>query len=132
VRDFEAFDTLEPGERTDIFDSSSQVLKEYGEDHHIRFFYINVGGEIARVEAPRWVMDDRALLETLHAAIMDQCRRSPAYPPYPPILQEAHETAVIPTGDRHTIELLVEEALQAHGLTGMRGAKDYSKRLRAI
>ncbi len=131
VRDLEAFDWLGDGERSDIFSSSSQVLNEYGE-HAIEFFYLNVGGEIARVEAPQWVMRDAEMVRQLHAVIMDQCRRSPAYPPYPPILQEAHETAVIPTGDRRAIELMVDEALQAHGVTGVRGAKDRSKRVRAL
>lgn len=131
VRDLEAFAWLGDGERSDIFSSTSQVLTEYG-DHAIDFFYINVCGEIARVEAPQWVMRDDELVRLLHAVIMDQCRRGPAYPPYPPILQEAHETAVIPTGDRRAIELMVDEALQAQGLTGVRGAKDRSKRVRAI
>ncbi|MBI5877497.1 MAG: DNA double-strand break repair nuclease NurA [Chloroflexi bacterium] len=131
VRDFEAFGWLKDGERSDIFSSSSQVLNEYG-THAIEFFYLNVGGEIARVEAPQWVMRKSELASFLHAVIMDQCRRSPAYPPYPPILQEAHETAVIPTGDRQAIELMIDDALAAHGLTGLRGAKDRSKRVRAI
>jgi NurA domain len=131
VRDRHLFDGLAAGERSDVFVPESPILKEYG-SHSIEFFYVNVGGEIARIEAPQWVMRDRPLLALVHAVVVDQCRRSVAYPPYPPILQEAHEQAVIPTGDRRVIEQMVEEALQRQGILYLRGAKDRSKRVRTV
>lgn len=131
IRDRHLFDGLAEGERTDIFVPESAILREYG-IHAIEFFYVNVGGEIARIEAPQWVMRDPALRDFVHAAVVDQCRRSAAYPPYPPVLQEAHEQAVIPTGDRRIIEEMVTEALQQQGLVYMRGAKDRSKRFRTV
>ena len=131
LRDRHLFETLHPGERSDIFVPESPILADYG-SHSIEFFYVNVGGEIARVEAPQWVMRDRALLDLVHAVIVDQCQRSVAYPPYPPILQEAHEQAVIPTGERRVIEQMVEEALQRQGAIYMRGGKDRSKRIRTV
>ena len=131
VRDRHLFDTLLPGERSDVFQPESPILSDYGV-HAIEFFYVNVGGEIARIEAPQWVMRDRAQLDLVHAVVVDQCRRSVAYPPYPPILQEAHEQAVISTSDRRIIEQMVEEALQRQGTLYLRGAKDRSKRVRTV
>ena len=131
VRDRNLFDSLLPGERSDVFVPESPILADYG-SHSIEFFYVNVGGEIARIEAPQWVMRDRQLLDLVHAVVVDQCRRSVAYPPYPPILQEAHEQAVISTSDRRVIEQMVEEALQRQGMLYLRGAKDRSKRVRTV
>ena len=122
---------LAEGERSQVFESSSAILDKYRE-HRIRFFYLNVGGEIARVEAPAWVTDDAERLELLQAVVMDQCRRSGNYPPYPPALMEAHEQAVITTADRRLVQEMVERALAEQGLTYMRSAKDRSKRMRAV
>jgi hypothetical protein len=132
VHDYQAFGFLEAGERSDVFESSSQILEDYGKEQRIQFFYLNVGGEIVRIEAPQWVMRDAAMLRLVHAVVYDQCQRSGAYPPYPPVLQEAHEQAVISTGDRRLIEQLVEEALQRQGIVYIRGAKDRSKRVRTV
>lgn len=124
---------LQPGERSDIFESESAILKEYDQHgQHIQFFYLNVGDEIVRVEAPRWVMADPALLDLVHAVLVDQCRRSAQYPPYPPALIEAHEQAVISTADREMVETLVEQALAEQGIMYVRSAKDRSKRARGV
>ena len=143
VRDYQVFPckrepAMEPetivlrdGERTDVFETETPILRDYRE-HRIQFFYLNVGGEIARIEAPQWVMREQAMLDLVHAVIVDQCRRSVSYPPYPPALQEAHEQAVISTGDRRIIEQMVEEALQRQGTVYVRGAKDRSKRVRTV
>jgi hypothetical protein len=119
------------GERSDIFQSQSAILSRYGK-HTIQFFYLNVGGEIARIEAPQWVMQDREMLDLVHGVVFDQCRRSGQYPPYPPALIEAHEQAVISTGDRQAVETLVEQALAAKGIPYVRSAKDRSKRSRGV
>jgi hypothetical protein len=132
IRDRQLFEgMLEPGERSDIFQSQSAILAHYKE-HQIQFFYMDVGGEIARVEAPQWVMSDPEMLDLLHAAVYDQCRRSGQYPPYPPVLIEAHEQAVISTGDRRMVEEMVEKALAAQGIFYMRSAKDQSKKSRGV
>lgn len=132
VWDRQLFDgMLRPGERTDIFQSQSAILDKYGE-HHIQFFYLNVGGEIARIEAPQWVMADSTMLDLVHSAVIDQCRKSAQYPPYPSVLIEAHEQAVISTADRQAVEGLVEQALAARGIIYVRSAKDRSKRSRGV
>jgi hypothetical protein len=122
---------LQDGERSDIFESKSAILDRYG-DHRIQFLYMNVGGEIARVEAPQWVMRDAEMLELVQAVIYDQCQRSGGYPPYPPALQEAHEQAVIGTAERRLVEELVEQALAERGIVYTRSAKAYSKRRRGV
>lgn len=124
-------DLLAEGQRSQVFESSSAILERYG-PHQIRFFYLNVGGEIARVEAPAWVTDDREMLNRLHAIVVDQCRRSGGYPPYPPALMEAHEQAAVASGDRRLVEELIERELAAQGYTYLRSAKDRSKRIRAV
>jgi len=122
---------LQDGERSDIFESKSVILSRYLE-HNIQFFYMNVGGEIARIEAPQWVMRDAEMLELVQAVIYDQCQRSGGYPPYPPALQEAHEQAVIGTAERRLVEELVEQALAGRGIVYARSAKAYSKRRRGV
>jgi hypothetical protein len=131
IRDRDLFSFLKRGQRTDLFGSSSQILEIYGE-HCIDFFYMNVGGEIVRVEVPQWVGADHELLNLLHAVIHDQCQRSPGFPPYPPALLEAHEQAVISTSERRLVEDMVERALGQYGYHIIRSAKDYSKRRRGV
>jgi len=132
IRDRQLFyGLLHPGDRSDIFESQSAILNQY-KDHRIQFFYMDVGGEIARVEAPQWVMNDPQMLDLVHSSIYDQCQRSGQYPPYPPALIEAHEQAVITTADRRVVSELVEQALAAQGIFYQRSAKDQSKRGRGV
>lgn len=122
---------LEEGRRSDVFESTSEILKQY-EAHRIQFFYLNVGGEVVRIEAPQWVMRDGGMLDLVHALVYDQCQRSPDYPPFPPSLQEAHEQAVITTAEGRLVEELVERALAERGIVYARSAKDRSKRRRGV
>lgn len=127
--DRQLFDFLEPGERSDLFRSSSKILRVgYGE-HWTCFFYLNVGGEIARLEVPQWVAGDEEKLNLLHAQVYDQCRRGRGYPS---ALQEAHEQAVITGPERRVVESLVEEALAKEGVAFFRSGKATSKRERGV
>jgi len=131
IRDRDLFANLEEGQRSELFASSSQVLEAYG-DQRADFFYFNAGGEIARVEVPRWVSLTDEQLGLLHAVIHDQCQRSPGFPPYPPALLEAHEQAVITVSERRLIEEMVEQSLGQLGHHVTRSAKDDSKRRRGV
>jgi hypothetical protein len=122
---------LQAGWRSDVFESTSDILRHYA-IHRIQFFYLNVGGEVVRIEAPQWVMRDGGMLDLAHALVYDQCQRSPDYPPYPPALQEAHEQAVITTAESRLVEELVERALAERGIVYARSAKDRSKRRRGV
>lgn len=126
------FDFLEAGERSCLFASRAEILGKYGRDHEIVYFYMSTGDEIARVEVPRWVAEDAELLARVHATLHDQCQRSGQQPPYPPVLHEAHEAAVISGSDREWVRLLVEEQLQRAGTLGLGSAKAYHKRRRGV
>ncbi len=124
---------LRPGERSAIFESTSAVLEHYSGDEpvnqHVRFFYVHTGEEIARVEAPAWVMDAPEYRELVHALIVDQCQRGGGYPP---VLQEAHEQAVISAAEREMVNMLVEQELARLGVAYIRSRKEWSKRVRGI
>ncbi|MFN2130198.1 MAG: DNA double-strand break repair nuclease NurA [Anaerolineae bacterium] len=122
---------LSPGERSDVFESQSAILSQYGA-HRVRFFYLDVGGEIARVEAPLWVMEDPEMRDAVHGIVYDQCQRSAQYPPYPAVLIEAHEAAVISTGGRQVVEEMMARLLASKGYPYLRSAKDHSKRSRGV
>jgi hypothetical protein len=123
---------LRPGERSDLFKSGSKILDRYRRrdpGHAILFFYLHVGWEVARVEIPQWVAAEPALLDLVHAAVADQCRRGAGYPT---ALQEAHEAAVIHADERRLVERLVEETMARNGTTMLRSGKDASKRVRSL
>jgi hypothetical protein len=120
---------LGPGERSARFASRSPVLRHYGPGGGLQFCYLNVGAEIARLEAPAWVCDDPALLDLVHAAIHDSCLRGWGYPP---ALAEAHEQAVIGGGDREAFLRIVMEALNSAEAPAAWSAKQLSKNRRAV
>jgi hypothetical protein len=126
------FDFLEAGERSCLFASHAEILEDYPGEHKIAYFYMSTGDEIARVEMPRWVAEDDELLNRAHAVLHDQNRRSGQQPPYPPVLHEAHEAAVVSNGDREGVRLLIEEQLQRSGSFGLGSAKAYHKRVRGV
>ena len=119
---------LEVGERSRIFASASNIVEEY-EPHEVRFFYLNVGDEIARVETTQWVADDPESLDLLHATVLDQCAKGRGYPL---ALQEAHERAVLTGADRRAFWALVEGSMRRRGLSASGSRKARSKRSRAI
>ncbi len=126
---FEQVARLRPGERTQVFASSSKILDLYGPDHAVHFMYINSGSEIGRVEMPRWVAQDEAKLNLVHSTIYEQCTLGRGYPS---ALQEAHEIAAIRPDERNAVETLVEEALARRGLVYRRSGKAESKRGRFV
>ena len=119
---------LGPGERSRVFASASSIVEEY-EPHEVRFFYVNVGDEIARVETTQWVADEPDSLDLLHAAVLDQCAKGRGYPL---ALQEAHERAVLTAADRRSFWALVEGSMRRRGLSASGSRKAQSKRSRAI
>lgn len=129
VLDRQMFASLKPGERSDIYKSSSKILRVgYGE-HGVYFFYLNVGQEIVRLEVPQWVARDEEKFNLLQALVYDQCQRGRGYPS---ALQEAHEQAVITGPERRVVESLVEEALAKEGVVFARSGKATSKRERGV
>jgi len=129
LRDRDVFaEVLQEGERSALFVSTSSILKEYG-PHEVRFYYVNVGEELARIEVPKWVADDPALLDLSHALVLDQCRRGHGYPV---ALSEAHEHAVVTGADRENFWALVESCLADEKLPSPMSAKSFSKKMRWV
>ncbi len=112
---------LAEGDRSPLFGSRSSVLaRRYGETHTIEFCYLHVGPELARIEVPRWVARDPALLGLVHAVCLDQARKGNGYPV---ALAEAHQRAVVRGAERTLFYQMVEEALVKRGVRRWRSPK---------
>lgn len=98
----------ESGDRTILFKSNSKILNYYPDDLKVLFFYMNSGGDIARVELPHYVADNTELLTLLHNAISLQCNVGFGYPV---TLSEAHLQAVINKTDRELFYNMLKEHL---------------------
>ena len=74
-------------------------------------------------------MNKAELIDSVHAAIVDQCNRGQAYPV---ALSEAHEKAVVTAADRKLFQNLVEMALAERRLASTTSEKSRSKRTRWV
>lgn len=106
---------LGPGERSAVFAIQSKSEKYYKGVLGLHFFYLNVGTEghpwPVRVEIPKWVADDKAKLDLLHAVLVDQCRVMGSKP-YPYLLHRAHEVAVVKQEERYQVEQMLTQELR--------------------
>ena len=116
---------LPPGFRSPLYLTNSSVSREYYGEHQVYFYYIHGETEIGRVEVPKWVAEDENLLALGHSLILDQCKRGQGYPV---AISEAHEQAVIRTGDRQIFKDMVSRTLEQRGLTAYTSEKERSKR----
>ncbi len=137
VTDRELFrDVLKPGERSAIFSIQSRSSKSYQGELGLHFFYLNVGKVehpyLARVEVPAWVAQDRAMLNSLHAVLVSQCRMLGARA-YPYLLHRAHETAVVSLEEKEQVTTMIVNELRKRGLevAGV-SAKQYNKDVSGI
>lgn len=122
---------LRGGQRSAVFGLQSSSRPHYSGDLALHFFYLNVGDErhpaLARVEFPKWVAEDQAALEALHAALLEQCRIMGARP-YPYILHRAHEIAVVRMEEKQQVEaMLALELRRAGGEVGEKSGKQSAK-----
>jgi len=132
VTDIELYrDILKPGERSAIFGLQSRSSEPYQGELALHFFYLNVGRTnhpyIARVEIPRWVIEDASMLDTLHAVLVHQCAMIGARR-YPYLLHRAHETAVVSMEDKDQVTQMIVNELRKRGLEiAGQSAKQYNK-----
>jgi len=119
---------LAPGERSALFQTSASLYREYGTNQPV-LFYMNSGREIAKVQVPMWVADDRQLLDQVHAIVWQQCRNGDGYPT---VLVRAHEQAVITAADRETLDNLVLAQMVRQHIRVRESAKRRSKQVRAV
>ena len=129
VTDAELFAaTLRPGERTPAYATTSSIVTDFYGAHQVRFCYVHLGEEVARLELPEWC-DDDATLAFAHSALASQSAKGHGYPL---ALQEAHEQAVVSGQDRQYFAQLVEEMLVAERLPTGTSQKSRSKRTRFV
>jgi hypothetical protein len=112
-------DLLEPGERSPVYALQSQSARNYTQALALHFFYMNVGRPgkpwLARVEVPAWVVDNRAMLDGLHAVLVSQCRMMGGRP-YPYLLHRAHETAVVSLKEKEQVTQMIALELRRRGV----------------
>lgn len=104
---------LSPGDRGPLWRSSLRILDLYDERSRIYFCYVNVGTEIARVEVPAWVAEDRALFDQSLGIMLGQVHKGYGYPV---AIAEAHNQAVVRGGDRARFFALLEQQMIRAGL----------------
>ena len=102
---------LPAGARSAVFKSKSKVLDAYDSRVHVCFFYVHVGvkgvfQEVARVEIPYWVAQNKTYLEQVHATVLSEAEKGNGYPM---ILSEAHEQAVVRAPERALFYQMIEE-----------------------
>ncbi len=109
---------LPAGYRSAVFGLQSVSRARYTGALALHFFYLNVGDAqhpyLARVEVPRWVAENPAQLDLLHATLLEQCRMMGCRP-YPYLLHRAHETAVVNFEEKQQIEQLLILELRRAG-----------------
>jgi uncharacterized protein YdcH (DUF465 family) len=115
---------LKNGERSPLFLSTSHILENYG-DHKIAFFYLNTGYEIARIEIPYWVANDKRNLDLVHFICYDQSKKGNGYPIS---LSEAHEQAVVTGADRDLFYNILSNLYVKNGIKISRSYKTQRKR----
>lgn len=121
-----------PGSRSVIFGIQSPQSQKFNGRLAVHFFYLNVGMEkspkIARVEIPGWVVETPALVDILHAALVEQCKISSGTYPY--LLHRAHEEAVIRFEDSARLEeMLAAKLIQLQLSPGEKSSKQSMKDL---
>lgn len=116
-------------ERSGVFDSNADIVRNHYGGHGVSFFYVRTEEEVGRVEVPDWVAADEALLGLVHSLVVEQCRLGPGYPV---ALKEAHEQAVVTGADRQYFVELVANALEQQGLPVYSSEKNISKMRRWI
>ncbi len=131
LTDVQLFTRLLPhsGDRSPVYASTSPNLKYYPAEQCIAFFYLNAGGEIARVEIPQWVAEDADLVDRVHRLVFDQARKGQGYPI---ALAEAHERAIVRGPEREAFFRLVENAFVRENLPALQTRKAVSKRTRVL
>ena len=115
---------LKPGERSQVFGSSSRILDKYGA-HRIGFFYLHVGSEIVRIELPQWVSANPGLLDMVHAVAYDQAQKGMGYPV---ALAEAHQQAVVRGAERDLFYEMVTAVFRQRGALMAVSPKNLRKR----
>ncbi len=119
------YNNLAPGERSAIFLSESDVMRNWPREQRICFAYTNVGAEIARLEFPRWMIDDEASFDLAFAVALEQAKKGLGYPV---CLSEAHHLAVIRGAERAKFFELMAARMVGLGMAKVRTSPKESQK----
>jgi hypothetical protein len=98
------------GERSGAMVSGASVVKSMAEQNAIAFCYLKSESEVARLEFPRWLLDNASLFDFAMSATVTQVVKGQGYPL---ALSEAHHLAVIKGPEREKFfELLGRQMMQ--------------------
>lgn len=115
---------LPAGARSTVFYLINKLPMQTSETD-IGFFYLNTGREIARIEAPRYVLENKEMLEYLHGVLLQQIRLGLGYPA---VLSQAHEYAVITGKEREQVYKLLQKQMIRNGVEIKLSQKQLRKR----
>ena len=104
---------LQPGQRSPLYRSGLRILELYDESQRVYFCYVHVGSEVARIEIPAWVAEDKSLLNQSLSIMLGQVHKGYGYPV---ALAESHNQAVVRGSDRARFFALLEQQLVRTGL----------------
>jgi hypothetical protein len=123
------FEQLLPaGHRSAVFEFASDLNNRYRNrepNQSVHFFYLNAGKRypvIARVEIPEWTAKDPALVDLVHAVLIEQCSVT-LNDPYPYALIRADEEAFVSGQEKNYLEDQMAVALIRGGLQVKRSEK---------
>lgn len=114
------FQHLPPGMRSAIFSLRTRAHGGFSDDLTIHFSYLNVAKSgppvIARLEFPRYLLDDRKRLDEFHRIVWEQCQIIPNVH-FPYVLQQAHKLARVSRRDQAVVERQLIRAYLNAGLS---------------
>lgn len=111
--------------RSSIFVSGASALRSLDSSQQICFTYLHIGSEVARLEFPRWLFDNKELLNFTTYVVLAQAKKGMGYPV---CLAEAHHLAVIRGTDRERFFQLVTSHLAKLGLRQVKVSPKESKK----
>lgn len=97
---------LKPGERSPLFFQRALLTTMYPAHLRICFWYLHVGSEVVRLEAPAWIARDAQLIALICQVVLDQASKGFGYPV---ALAEAHEQAVIKVADHEIFYQMINK-----------------------
>ena len=120
---------LKPFERTTVFKSNSPICAEYPDNLMPYFFYLHVGDEIARIEIPAWIAQEKQYTDLIARIMLDQALKGQGYPV---AIAEAHEQAVVKGPDRDFFYLIINKLACDEKRRMSLSQKSLKKRMSAI
>jgi len=122
---------LKPGERSAVFAIQSTSSRDFSGPLALHFFFLNVGRPdhpyVARVEVPKWVVQNPELLNLIHATLVTQCLQM-GNRPYPYALHRAHEVALVSFAEKAELQdMIAVELLQQGVKAGQKSNKQVHK-----